>query len=74
MVACDLIRLVLMAALALVAAAHLPIVIAPVIAAARDGGGQPVPAVRRRGHAAAGPRCRPARRERGPVGRRPASA
>lgn len=41
MVACDVIRLVLMAALALVAVSHLPIVVAPVIAAIATLAGSP---------------------------------
>lgn len=41
MVACDLIRLVLMLALALVAAAHLPVLLAPLIAAAATVAGTP---------------------------------
>ena len=74
MVACDLIRLVLMAALALVAAASLPIVVGAGDRRRRDGRGQPVPALRRGVHATAGPRRRPAGSQRRPVRRRPAWA
>jgi MFS family permease len=44
MIASDLVRLVLMLALALVAAAHLPVLLAPVIAAAATAAGTPYPA------------------------------
>ena len=58
MVGLRLIRLALMLALALVAAANLPVVLAPVIAALATAAASPVPAVGSRDHAAAGRRAR----------------
>ena len=69
MITCDLVRLVLMLGLALVGAAHLPVLLAPVIAALATAAGTPylacVSAVTRE----LGSRGGPARGERGAVGR-----
>ncbi len=68
MIASDLIRVALMLVLALVAAAHLPILLAPVIAAAATAAGTPYLPCASATTPSPGPGRRPARRQRGPLG------